>query len=151
MVIRLVTSKSKVAPIKQVTIPRLELCAAVLFTKLMTRVISALKLNVNNVFFWSDSTIVLAWLKKKSCCMKTFVANRVAVVQEMTEVWQWHHVLSKQNPADLISRGADPVKLQLCELWWCGPPFLLQPVMTKCQDIPEESEKIVSSRIKSPV
>ncbi|XP_035232769.1 uncharacterized protein LOC118204571 [Stegodyphus dumicola] len=109
VVIRLVTSKSKVSPIKQVTIPRLELCAAVLLAKLMNRVICALK--VNNVFFWSDSSIVLAWLKKKPCCMKTFVANRVAMVQEITEVRQWHHVSSKQNPADLISRGADPVKL----------------------------------------
>ncbi|XP_035206388.1 uncharacterized protein LOC118181366 [Stegodyphus dumicola] len=125
VVIRLVTSKSKVSPIKQVTIPRLELCAAVLLAKLMTRVISALKLNVNNVFFWSDSSIVLAWLKKEPCCMKRFVANRVAVVQEMTEVRQWHHVPFKQNPADLISRGAYPVKLQLCELRWRGPPFLL--------------------------
>ncbi|XP_035233025.1 uncharacterized protein LOC118204843 [Stegodyphus dumicola] len=136
---------------KQVTIPRLELCAAVLLAKLMTRVIFALKLNMNYVFFWSDSSIVLAWLKKEPCCMKTFVANRVAVVQEMTEVRQWHHVPSKQNPADLISRGADPVKLQLCELWWRGPPFLLQPVMTKCQDdIPEESEELYLRELKPP-
>ncbi|XP_035227124.1 uncharacterized protein LOC118199385 [Stegodyphus dumicola] len=69
----------------------------------------------------------------------------------MTEVRQWHHVPSKQNPADLISRGADPVKLQLCELWWRGPPFLLQPVMTKCQDdIPEESEELYLRELKPP-
>ncbi|XP_035231420.1 uncharacterized protein LOC118203259 [Stegodyphus dumicola] len=69
----------------------------------------------------------------------------------MTEVRQWHHVPSKQNPADLISRGADPVTLQLCELWWSGPPFLLQPVMTKCQDdIPEESEELYLRELKPP-
>ncbi|XP_035225707.1 uncharacterized protein LOC118198197 [Stegodyphus dumicola] len=117
----------------------------------MTRVISALKLNVNNVFFWSDSSIVLAWLKKELCCMKTFVANRVAVFQEMTEVRQWHLVPSKQNPSDLISRVVDPAKFQLCELWWRGAPFLLQPVMTKCQDdIPEESEELYLRELKPP-
>ncbi|XP_035233073.1 uncharacterized protein LOC118204884 [Stegodyphus dumicola] len=62
---RLVTSNSRISPIKQVAIPRLELCAAVLLAKLMTRVISALKLNTNNVFFWSDSMIVLSWLQKE--------------------------------------------------------------------------------------
>ncbi|XP_035233499.1 uncharacterized protein LOC118205320 [Stegodyphus dumicola] len=71
----------------------------------------------------SDSSIVMAFLKKEPCCMKMFVANRVAVVQEITEVRQWHHLPSKQNPSDLISRGADPVKLQLCELWWCVVPY----------------------------
>ncbi|XP_035229455.1 uncharacterized protein LOC118201458 [Stegodyphus dumicola] len=69
----------------------------------------------------------------------------------MTEVRQWHHVPSKQNHVDLISRGADPVKLQLCELWWSDPLFLLQPVMTKCQDdIPEESEELYLRELKPP-
>ncbi|XP_035213196.1 uncharacterized protein LOC118187108 isoform X2 [Stegodyphus dumicola] len=99
----------------------------------------------------SDSSIILAWLKKEPCCMKTFVANRVAVVQEMMDVRQWHHVPSKQSPAYLVSRGVDPVKLQLCELWWCGPSVLLQPVMSKCQDdIPEESEELYLHELKPP-
>ncbi|XP_035232408.1 uncharacterized protein LOC118204190, partial [Stegodyphus dumicola] len=106
----LVTSKSRVSPIiKRVTIPRLELCAAVLLARLLkVRVISALEISVNNVYLWSDSMIVLSWIQKEPYQLKTFVANRVATIQELTNGHQWRHVSSKENPSDLISRGLDP-------------------------------------------
>ncbi|GBN04679.1 hypothetical protein AVEN_31100-1 [Araneus ventricosus] len=131
--VKLLISKSRVAPLKFVTIPRLELCAAVLLSKLMRRVLRSLKLEVSKAYFWTDSTIVLPWLEKECKDLKTFVANRISIIRTLTVAEQWNHVPSKQNPADLISRGMDPVKLQLCELWW-SPSFLLQPEMTKCRD-----------------
>ncbi|GBM79999.1 hypothetical protein AVEN_203766-1, partial [Araneus ventricosus] len=146
--VKLLISKSRVAPLKFVTIPRLELCAAVLLSKLMRRVLRALKLEVSKTYFWTDSTIVLSWLEKECKELKTFVANRISIIRTLTVAEQWNHVPSKQNPADLISRGMDPVKLQLCELWW-SPSFLLQPEMTKCRDSSIETNDLYIRELKS--
>ncbi|GFW77551.1 uncharacterized protein TNCV_2499431 [Trichonephila clavipes] len=122
--VRLITSKSRVAPIKSLTIPRLELCAAVLLAKLVKRVIAALQLETAEVYLWSDSMIVLAWLRKEPMDLKTFVQNRVAKIQELYPNQLWRHVPSDQNPADLVSRGVDPEKLLQQNLWFNGPTFL---------------------------
>ncbi|GFS64815.1 integrase catalytic domain-containing protein [Trichonephila clavipes] len=122
--VKLVASKSRVSPIKQVTMPRLELCSAVLLAKLMHKVKGALRMDITSVFFWTDSTIVLSWMKNESRNLKTFVANRVVTIQQLTELNKWHQVPSEQNPADIISRGLDPEKIQPSELWWFGPAFL---------------------------
>ncbi|GBO46709.1 hypothetical protein AVEN_268596-1 [Araneus ventricosus] len=119
-----IASKSRVSPIKRLTIPKLELCSAVLLAKLVTRVISTLKLDITNTFLWSDSMIVLCWLQKEPCYLKTFVANRVSEMQKITNVDQWGHVSSHDKPADLISRGVDPDRLSESSLWWSGPEFL---------------------------
>ncbi|GFU61514.1 integrase_H2C2 domain-containing protein [Trichonephila clavipes] len=110
MLVNLIASKSRVAPTKQTTIPRLELCAAVLLAKLVHRVKQALKLNVTNTFLWSDSMIVLSWIRKESYQLKTFVANRIATIQEMTSSEQWRYVATEDNPADFVSRGMDSLK-----------------------------------------
>ncbi|GFU49820.1 uncharacterized protein TNCV_1190161 [Trichonephila clavipes] len=81
--VRLITNKSRVAPIKSLTIPRLELCAAVLLTKLVKRVVAALLLETAELYLWSDSMIVLAWLRKEPMDLKTFVQYRVAKIQEL--------------------------------------------------------------------
>ncbi|GFX96191.1 uncharacterized protein TNCV_2290791 [Trichonephila clavipes] len=122
--VRLITSKSRVAPIKSLTIPRLELCAAVLLAKLVKRVVAALQLETAEVYLWSDSMIVLAWLRKEPIDLKTFVQNRVAKIQELYPNQLWRHVPSDQNPADLVSRGVDPEKLLQQNLWFNGPTFL---------------------------
>ncbi|GFW13935.1 uncharacterized protein TNCV_4700701 [Trichonephila clavipes] len=122
--VRLITSKSRVAPIKSLTIPRLELCAAVLLAKLVKRVVAALQLETAEIYLWSDSMIVLAWLRKEPMDLKTFVQNRVAKIQELYPNQLWRHVPSDQNPADLVSRGVDPDKLLQQNLWFNGPTFL---------------------------
>ncbi|GFX22898.1 integrase_H2C2 domain-containing protein [Trichonephila clavipes] len=116
MLVHLIASKSRVSPTKPTTIPRLELCAAVLLAKLVHRVKQALKLNVTNTFLWSDSMIVLSWIRKESYQLKTFMANRIATIQEMTSSEQWRYVATEDNPADFVSRGMDSLKLKTCEL-----------------------------------
>lgn len=122
--VKLVASKSRVAPIKSLTIPRLELCGALLLAQLMKRVLVSLKLDVHKVYLYTDSTIVLSWIQKEPADLKQFVASRVATIQELTYIPQWRHVVSQENPADLISRGLEPEKFIQNELWWEGPPFL---------------------------
>ncbi|GFT27619.1 integrase catalytic domain-containing protein [Trichonephila clavipes] len=73
-----------------------------------------------------NQSIVLAWIKKPLAQLKTFVRNRVSIIQELTESDFWKHVNSENNPADILSRGISPDKIQHCELWWFGPPFLDQ-------------------------
>ncbi|GFW03618.1 uncharacterized protein TNCV_3988371 [Trichonephila clavipes] len=90
--VRLITSKSRVAPIKSLTIPRLELCAAVLLAKLVKRVVAALQLETAELYLWSDSMIVLAWLRKEPMDLKTFVQIRVAKIQELYPNQLWRHV-----------------------------------------------------------
>ncbi|GFT00982.1 uncharacterized protein TNCV_4053931 [Trichonephila clavipes] len=120
----LITSKSRVAPIKSLTIPRLELCAAVLLAKLVKRVVAASQLETAELYLWSDSMIVLAWLRKEPMDLKTFVQNKVAKIQELYPNQLWRHVTSDQNPADLVSRGVDPDKLLQQNLWFNEPTFL---------------------------
>ncbi|GFX45986.1 integrase catalytic domain-containing protein [Trichonephila clavipes] len=70
-----------------------------------------------------NQSIVLAWIKKPLAQLKTFVRNRVSIIQELTEIDFWKHVNSENYPADILSRGISPDKIQHCELWWFGPPF----------------------------
>ncbi|KAF8795206.1 hypothetical protein HNY73_003081 [Argiope bruennichi] len=92
--VKLVTSKSRVSPLKSVTIPRLVLCAAVLLSKLMKRVVIALQVDSPPKYLWRDSPIVLAWIQKDSNILKTFVGNRVSTIHQLTSAEQWHHVPS---------------------------------------------------------
>ncbi|CAK1580711.1 unnamed protein product [Parnassius mnemosyne] len=105
--VRLLTSKNKVSPIKTITIPRLELCGALLGTRLYKKVIESLTMKFNSCFFWCDSTIVLGWLSTESSSLKQFVRNRVNEILEITKGHTWDYVPSKLNPADLASRGVN--------------------------------------------
>ncbi|XP_070138848.1 uncharacterized protein [Drosophila bipectinata] len=125
----LVAARTRVTPTKPLTIPRVELSGAVLATKLATWIqqqLHVLQMRVT-VYYWSDAMIVLHWIYGDPCRWKTFVANRIGSIQEVSYASQWGHVSTQDNPADCATRGLTPLQLAQDKLWWSGPDWLQEP------------------------
>ncbi|XP_072766496.1 uncharacterized protein [Anoplolepis gracilipes] len=95
-----IVSKSPVAPLKAVNLPRLELCGVLLLVQLMDKVLKALRCNPENVFYWTDSTIILHWIKATDKRWNVFVSNRIGEIHKLSQASRWHHVTTESNPAD---------------------------------------------------
>ena len=119
-----VIGKSRLSPLKHLTIPRLELSAAVVAARLDKIIRTETDIQVDESVFWTDSTCVLGYLRNESKCFHTFVANRVAAIQEVMATSQWRHVESSQNPADDASRGLSAEALVNDSRWLRGLDFL---------------------------
>lgn len=130
---RLLCSKSRVAPIRSQTIPILELSAVALTSNLIPRIRGIEQFNHAPIYVWTDSEIVLYWLRKPPHELKTFVANRVATILRRIDAEQTRHVSSQHNPADLLSRGTKTSTLVQNSLWWNGPPMLTQPKLSDAE------------------
>ncbi|GFT62567.1 hypothetical protein TNCV_2111081 [Trichonephila clavipes] len=86
------------------------------------RTLDAFKDNISQIYLWTDSSIVLAWIKKPLVQLKTFVRNRVSIIQELTESDFWKQVNSENNPADILSRGAEATLANIRNGFWIPYP-----------------------------
>ena len=108
--------KTKVLPMKEVTIPRLEFMSCVLLTKLLQSVLKGLSLNTASIYCWSDSMIALHWIKinKK---WKIWVQNRVDIIKKVVKPDNWRYISSSDNPADIATRECLPNSIVNNKLW----------------------------------
>jgi len=140
--VHLFCAKSRVAPLRALTIPRLKLFAALLLAELIVNAKETIDFDCTS-HCWSDSSVVLAWIRQPPREFNVFVSNRIAKIQEMTKDMTWHHVPSNLKSADVVSRRCTPRELLEHSLWANGPPFLLQsssnwpPLLDSVKDLPE--------------
>ncbi|XP_070546111.1 uncharacterized protein [Ptychodera flava] len=131
-----ILGKAKVNPTHAVSIPRLELCAAVLATEVAQKITSEIGLNTNNVIYDTDSEIVLGYINNSSKRFHVYAVNRVEKIHNISSPHQWRHVSTHENPADIASRSIPAPNLK-STIWLSRPAFLWQ---RDEQDNHEETE-----------
>ena len=135
----LLMSRARLTPVKSVSVPRIELCAALLASRSDVILREALDLELQTSRFWSDSQVVLGYINSESHRFKVFVANRISQIRSVSHPSQWSFVPSGDNPADVLSRGALPS--QLPSMWFQGPSFLYD----QCHVVSTPMQSVVSN------
>ncbi|XP_072164399.1 uncharacterized protein [Diadema setosum] len=152
-----IMGKSRLAPVKAVSIPRLELMAAVLAVTLDQFIKDELQIKVTDTTYWTDSTSVLQYIRNESRRFKTFVANRVAKIHNASTLSQWRHVDTASNPADDGSRGMKATELINNLRWLEGPTFLWEEEENwpsppeVLQELPQEDVEVKKANVNAVV
>uniref|UniRef100_A0A182PWV7 Integrase_H2C2 domain-containing protein n=1 Tax=Anopheles epiroticus TaxID=199890 RepID=A0A182PWV7_9DIPT len=147
---RLLCSKSRVAPLKQLTLPKLELQAALLLAELYVRIKDVFNTRIKKTSFWTDSQVALAWIRSDNTRWEIFVKNRVQKIHAATNQLDWHYVPTKLNPADIVSRGLPVSKLvndETMRFWLNGPDFIIDDETPQS----DEDDPVVLEERESPL
>ncbi|KAL7293536.1 hypothetical protein TKK_0012979 [Trichogramma kaykai] len=118
------------------SIPKLELCGAVLLAELLQKIKSGLHLESVKTYGWTDSNVVLAWISNHASKWTPFVANRVSKIQSILTAQNWFYVSSGHNPANVATRGITPLQLKNCQQWWHGPYWLEKDIIKYTSSVP---------------
>ncbi|XP_061704588.1 uncharacterized protein LOC133515953 [Cydia pomonella] len=138
----IIAAKTRVAPVKPVSLPKLELCAAVLLSRLLKQVKEAMRIPDTHLYAWTDSSVVLSWLLGDPGRWNVFVCNRVVEILDNIGNQRWYHVASEDNPADIASRGTTLQLLAQDQKWWKGPKWL------QTDDIPYRRPEIKETELE---
>ncbi len=133
-VIHLLTAKTRVAPLRDVTLPLLELNGAVVLSELLSTTLKALQRKFDEIRCFTDSMITLHWIQSSPSRWKNYVKRRVQLIQDNVPTAIWYHIPGDQNPADCASRGITATQLLHHPLWWNGSPAFLNPT-TNCNEL----------------
>ena len=147
--VKLLSSKTRVARIKQQTIPRLELLGATISAKLVSNLLKALPREIKPIF-WVDSRTVLYWIKQEKP-WKQYVQNRVQEICQIVPEAAWNFCPGPKNPADIASRGLSGKELVENSLWWNGPDFLKNADnWPKLPPVKVDNEEAITELVKCP-
>ncbi|UYV72997.1 hypothetical protein LAZ67_10001430, partial [Cordylochernes scorpioides] len=147
--VQLLMARSRVAPMKNTTIPRLELVACEIGSRLAVHIKSMMEFEYITITLWTDSTTALAWIE---CDMNwsVFVAGRVKKIRQNSSITNWRHVPGKENLADILSRGASISQL-ITTRWWEGPVWPKKEEQFWTQSVEKESIEEVNSELRKAV
>ncbi|XP_068229467.1 uncharacterized protein [Palaemon carinicauda] len=142
---RFIMGKARVSPLKHVSVPRLELSAALLAVRLISTILTMIDFRVDGVYYWTDLTIALRYIRNDQARYKTFVANHVFKIREGSDQKKWRYVNSEWNPVDNATRSKQS------ERWRKGPEFLLKGVCLWPTEPAQMSDGVEGLQVKCEI